>query len=110
MIPILNHRSIGTLGAFNLCTVEPETDLADTWALVVRESVWRNWGNERPEFSPLAHASSFERIVRSYGSPHAFDELVKELVGDGFFSAWRSNKMALVLRLCGIAVSLPAFG
>ena len=85
MVSILNGRSIGVLGAFDLHV--SQTELVTSWAIVIREAVWSNWRVASPAFAPAAHWLSFDQIASEFGEGE-FDNAVKEILGDKFFRAW----------------------
>jgi hypothetical protein len=89
MVSILNYRAIGALEPLDLRTTAPKAELADPWAMVTREAVCQRWLLQQPRLSETAHWFSFDRIAADFGGAVEFDDLVKQIVGDGFFGAWR---------------------
>ena len=91
MVAILNHRFIEALGALPIRTQRaPAAELVESWALVIREEVWRGWAKRgMPSFAATCHIMVFEHIVAKYGNAAAFDDLVRQAVGDDFFAAWK---------------------
>src|SRR5436190_24332802 len=92
MLSILNHRAIGSLGPLDLRT--HDTQVVAPWAIVVREAVSQVWVSRPPDLAELAHWFNFDQIAREYGGADAFDQTVKELVGDCFFAAWQIGRGA----------------
>lgn len=88
MTAILNYRSLGDGDALPLRTKAPAIELVAPWFLVVRRATWRAWGSDRPEFSN-AHVALFEDIASAHGDAGAFDQLVLQVVGGGFYAAWK---------------------
>jgi hypothetical protein len=94
MVAILNYRALQTGERLPLRTAAPSAaELVPDWFLVIRREVWdERWkeGKTCPPLAQHAHVTIFEDIVQKHGDgdPEAFDDLVRCLVGNGFFEAW----------------------
>lgn len=58
------------------------------WWLVVRKSVWARWEKSRPPNLSHGRILVLEEVVGELGGEAAFNDLVRELVCDNFYSAW----------------------
>jgi hypothetical protein len=59
------------------------------WWLVVRNMVWTRWDQSGIPKLRNARILVLEDLVQEYGGEGAFNELVRELVCENFFRAWR---------------------
>ena len=91
MTAILDSRVLRDVGEFELRVLaDALSEVCAPWVLVLRRLVWKRWCTTKkyPPFSPLAHIVVFEDVVDHHGDGALFDDLVRELVGDGFFDNW----------------------
>lgn len=73
--------------ALRACCNGRSFSVADNWWLVIRRSTYELW---RPQPPALAggHVLLLEEVVRCFGGEEAFNELVEELIGRGFYRRW----------------------
>jgi hypothetical protein len=89
MTAILNHRCLDGC-ALHLRTQDPGVALVAPWFLVVRRATWDRWNGQPPSLVN-AHVAVFEEIVttKTGNNEAAFDQLVAETLGSGFYKAWK---------------------
>jgi hypothetical protein len=75
------------------CGALPPVELAHDWWLVVRNEVWRRSGQQLGAQLKRGKVLILEDLVDFFGGEQAFDSLVLELVGSGFYREWNLQRM-----------------
>jgi hypothetical protein len=76
------------------CGTPQEVELTRDWWLVVRDEVWRRSGQQLKAQIKEGNVLLFEDLVGFFGGESAFNSLVRELVGSGFYREWNLQKVA----------------
>lgn len=74
------------------CGTSPAVELARDWWLIVRDEVWRHSGQQLGDQLKKGKVLILEDLVDFFGNEQAFDSLVQELVGSGFYREWNLQR------------------
>ena len=76
------------------CGTSPIVELALDWWLIVRDEVWRRSGQQLGDQLTRGKVLIFEDLVDFFGGEQAFDSLVLEVVGSGFYREWSLQRVS----------------